>query len=342
MSPSSSGAPSPAGLAVVLCDAAPTTGLGHFVRSLALAAGLAARGMQVEVGLGIDALPWARDEVARAGLRLRAGDHDTVAADAAGRGGVVVVDSYRVSGDWLSDLHRALRGAGRLVVIDDLADRRFTADVVVNQNMGAERLAYPGVTQVLSGPRHALLREAFAASRATGLATAEELPDVPRTVLVLFGGTDAAGMAGIAGAAALAAFPAAHVRVLSPGGPSAHPELASQERATLLAPSPEVHAEMLRADLVVTAGGSTLWELCCLARPAAVVAVADNQRPVYEEMSRGDFVLPAGRTPVDSADVLAERLARLVGPGVLRRVARAASTVTDGAGVERVATVLAR
>lgn len=323
----------------VLCDAAATTGLGHFVRCLALAVELAARGAQVDVALRDDALPWARDEVVRAGLRLRTDDWDAVTADAARHGRDLVVDSYGVTGPWLSGVHQALDGAGRLVVIDDLADRRFTADVVVNQNLGAEGLDYPGAGRVLSGPRHALLRAPFAACRDTGLATAADLPDSPGTVLVLFGGTDAAGMTATAGAAARAAFPAAEVRVIAPRGAAAHPEL---DRVTLLEPSPDVHTEMLRADLVVTAGGTTLWELCCLARPAAVVTVADNQLAVYDEMVRRGFVLPAGRAAGTSPQALADRLGRLVGPGVLRRVAQAASTVTDGAGTQRVADALAR
>lgn len=327
---------------LVACEAAASTGLGHFVRSLALATELARHGAAVTVLLRPDALAGPREEVRRAGLALAVGSWDSLPQQARTSGADVVVDSYLVDGAWLNDLHEGLRNTGRrLVVIDDLADRDFTADLVVNQNLGAERLAYRGAGRVLAGPQHALLRAAFPSGRAAGLATAAGLPDVPRRVLVLFGGTDAAGMSGIAGRAALGAFPGAVVRVVTPAGPPAGTRPGADPRISYLAVSRDIHTEMLAADLVVTAGGTTLWELCCLARPAAVVAVADNQVPTYDEMTGGGFALAAGREPERSADVLAERLAGLVRPpGTLRRIALAAAALTDGTGTAQVARML--
>jgi spore coat polysaccharide biosynthesis predicted glycosyltransferase SpsG len=99
---------------------------------------------------------------------------------------------------------------------------------------------------------------------------------------------------------------------------------------------------MLAADLVLSAGGTTLWELCCLARPTAVIAVAANQVPTYDVMSAGGYILPAGREPVRDAGVLAATLRRLVArPGTLAATARQASRLTDGLGGERVADALA-
>ena len=326
---------------LVLCDAAQATGLGHFVRSMALAAELARRGAGVHVLLRPDALASARADAAAVGT-VHVGDWSDAPVLAARLGADVVVDSYRVGGPELEVLHGACAGAGRrLVVIDDLADRDFPADVVVNQNLGAERLAYPRAARVLAGPRHALLRSVFPAARADGLASAEQLPDRPRRVLVLFGGTDATGTAQTAALAALAAFPHAAVRVVLPALQVTGAELLADPRATVLRPLATVHEEMLAADLVVSAGGTTLWELCCLARAVAVVAVADNQVPTYDEMVAGGHVLPAGRRPETSPAALAARLAELIAPpGTLRRVARSAATVTDGAGGARVADVL--
>ena len=324
-----------------LCEAAPATGLGHFVRSVTLATELAGRGARVEVLLKPDALPRAREAVTTAGLDLGCGTWETAVRPDDGPADLVV-DSYRVSGAWLTETHRALRSrGGRLAVIDDLADRSFDADLVVNQNLGAEGLAYPGAGQVLAGPRYALLRPQFAASRAAGTAGARALPDVPRVVLVLFGGTDPAGMTGVAARAALAAFPAAQVRVVTPAEAGGDDELAADPRVRVLRSHPDIHHEMLAAELVVTAGGTTLWELCCLARPAAVVAVAANQTEVYDRMSEGGFVLPLSRRPEHSVPALARRLTSLLAaPGRLRRVAVAGATVTDGRGAQLVADAL--
>jgi UDP-2,4-diacetamido-2,4,6-trideoxy-beta-L-altropyranose hydrolase len=330
--------PSPLARVTVLCDAAAATGLGHFVRSSALAAQLTAGGTDVHLLLPPDSLPNAVDSARAAGWQVVVGPwHPDEVIALTGPAGIAVVDSYRVDGQWLTGLHRGLTAAGaHLAVVDDQADREFSADLVLNQNVGAERFDYPGAGRVLAGPRYALLRPQFPAFRAAGLTAAERLPDVPARVLVLFGGTDAGGMAGVAAEAAARAFPDAEVRAVLPGGPGT-----PHANVTYLPPVEAIHEEMLAADLVVSAGGTTLWELCCLARPAAVIAVAGNQQPAYDVLRASGAILPAGREPVRDVAELAGRLRSLVAPpGTLREVARRAAEVTDGTGCAVVATIL--
>jgi spore coat polysaccharide biosynthesis predicted glycosyltransferase SpsG len=327
----------------VLCDAASSTGLGHFVRCTSLASVLAARGAAVTFLLPEDSLPQAVDRARAGGWGVRTAPWDVALpgplGEAVTSGSVIVVDSYRVDGAWLTRLRQAVSAAGGvLAVIDDLADRSFEADLVLNQNVGTEHLPYPGAGTVLSGPAYALLRQEFPRSREAALAALEELPDVPRRVLVLFGGTDATGMAPIAAVAAARAFPGAEVRVVAPPSTGA---LEPSTAITRLDHVERIHEEMLGADLVVSAGGTTLWELCCLARPTAVVAVAENQVPTYDAMVALGAVLPAGRAPVRDAAILADRLRQLVDPpGALRAVAAAAAALTDGHGCDRTADAL--
>ena len=323
---------------VLLCDAAATTGLGHFVRCTALATALAGSGAAVRFLLPEDTVPTAVERVHRAGWTAAVSRWDPafVAAEA-GPGAVVVVDTYRVDGAWLDELHDRLAGRGaRLAVVDDLADRDFSADVVLNQNVGAERLRYRRAGRVLAGPGWALLRPEFPRLRERGLAALDRLPEVPGAVLVLFGGTDTSGMALTAARAARRAFPRARVRAVLPSGASR-----DEPGVELLGHVEAIAEEMLAADLVVTAGGSTLWELCCLARPAAVVAVADNQRATYDLLGERGAVLPVGREPVRDVGTLAARLVRATSaPDALRTVARRAAEVTDGRGAQRTAAVL--
>ena len=322
---------------LVLCDAAASTGLGHFVRCTSLATELTARGADVHFLLPEDSAPRAVDRARRAGWSVHVGPWLTDPAQAVpgGTGQVLVVDTYRLGGAGLTALRDRLGSRGGvLAVIDDLADRAFEADLVLNQNVGAERLVYPGVGLVLSGPRYALLRPEFGEHRDAALQAVDRLPDVPRRVLVLFGGTDAAGMAMTGASAAAQAFPQASVRVVAPG--SLDVRTGGDGRITRLDHVERVHEEMLAADLVLSAGGTTLWELCCLARPTAVVAVADNQVPTYDEMSALGAILPAGRSPVRDAAALAARLRELTDhPGALRLVAGRAAALTDGRGCAR-------
>ena len=325
--------------AVVLhCDAAASTGLGHFVRCTALATALDAHGAAPRFLLPEDSVPAAADRVRAAGWPAEVGAWSPASlAEAAGDGAVVVVDSYRVDGAEIDELGDLLgRRGGRLAVVDDAADRAFRADLVLNQNVGAERLRYPGAGQVLAGPRYALLRPEFPRLRERAVTALDHLPDRPATVLVLFGGTDSTGMAATAAHAARQAFPGARVRAVLPAGTPP-----GGSGVEWLGPVEAIAEEMLAADLVVSAGGTTVWELCCLARAAAVVAVAGNQQAGYDELARLRAVLPLGREPVRDVDVLAARLADAVAPpGALRDTARRAAAVTDGDGARRVAAAL--
>lgn len=329
---------------LILCDAAETTGLGHFVRCTSLATVVTARGADVRFLLPGDSAQRAVDHAHAGGWPADLGPWlpEAIATAAGSPPPVVIVDSYRVSGAWLTVLHARLTAMGGvLAVIDDLADRDFEAALVLNQNLGAEKLAYPGVGRVLSGPAYALLRPEFPAHRAESIRLLDLLPEIPRRVFVLFGGTDATGMALTGATAAGLAFPLAQVRAVVPA--SSAPALPEGDaRITLIDHADAIHEEMLAADLVLSAGGTTLWELCCLARPTAVVAVAANQVPTYDEMSAGGYILPAGRAPVRDPEALAATLRGLLSPpGILGAVARQAARLTDGQGCERVADALA-
>jgi len=76
--------------------------------------------------------------------------------------GVVITDSYAVDTDYLNELKRLKI---LLISIDDLADRFFPSDIVLNQNINANVGLYQNRVsencRLLLGPKFALLREEF-------------------------------------------------------------------------------------------------------------------------------------------------------------------------------------
>jgi spore coat polysaccharide biosynthesis predicted glycosyltransferase SpsG len=244
---------------------------------------------------------------------------------------VVVADSYRLDGDDLSNLRERVR---LLVAVDDMADRRLDVDLVLNQNADALDLSMSlGVgTKVLVGSAYALLRPEFARLRALGISSLPDLPELPRRVLVLMGGTDPTGSAPVAAAAAGLAFPEAEIEVVVPSLTQPRRRGAVTEMPRIV----DVAAHMLRADLVVTAAGSTLWELFCLARPVAAVQVADNQARGYDRLLAAGTIIGLGRPPIDvnhAAERLRDGVTRHDG---LRVLGESGSTLVDGRGAERV------
>ena len=333
---------------VLLPEASAATGLGHFVRTCSLGDHAAARGRPVEVVLRPDALPWAHAQVRERGWPVRVCEWSS--RGLLGRGGArahVCVDSYRVDGPWLTQLAGQ---AGALLVVDDLADRRFTADVLLNQNLSARASSYLDVRPVrlILGPRYALLRPGFARVRARLVDERGRVaiaPDVPGRVLVVMGGTDAAGITATVTAGVVQALPAAAVRavVSSPEARTAVESIAlpGPGRLQVVDRNPRVDWLMARADLVVTAGGTTLWELCCLGRAIAAVVVADNQRAGVRALVEQGAALDLGEAGTVSAASVAAALRPLLDdPGLTARLANRAVGLTDGRGCERVLDVL--
>jgi UDP-2,4-diacetamido-2,4,6-trideoxy-beta-L-altropyranose hydrolase len=102
----------------------------------------------------------------------------------------LVVDHYGLDHEW----EQRLRGVvGRLLVIDDLANRRHDCDLLLDQNYfaAATRERYRGLVagpscKLLLGPSYALLRPEYAQLRSV-------LPPrdgVVRRALIFFGGSD--------------------------------------------------------------------------------------------------------------------------------------------------------
>lgn len=138
---------------LLVVDAGRDIGLGHASRCSALANELAARGVRVAVQSAAPAM-------AQKAFAFPVNEYQDQQA------AVVVMDGYRFS--HRDKLARKL-SAGHLVLIDDLADSPFPADLVVNQNLHAHELDYTEyeARQLLLGPEFALLRPEYASLHIT-------------------------------------------------------------------------------------------------------------------------------------------------------------------------------
>jgi len=309
-------------------DAGGEAGLGHFKRCLALARALAARGAQIDVfvsGAVDPALAAVAPDVEPQPLAWW-GAPARVLDALAGRGvDAIVVDSYHAEAALLS----ALRRAGLVVAIDDLADRALVADAVINGAWHAEQLAYrlPPEAVRLLGPRYALLDTAFAA------APAGTTRETVRRVLVTLGGATPATQTAEATAAVHAALPGAALDVVGGLG-GATPAAGAM---TVHGALPSLRPLLAEADLAVTAGGMTLYECLATGTPTVAVCLADNQRPNLEHLGAAGLVVPA-----DFATLTAT-VARVAADRPLRaRMAAAGRRAIDGRGAARAADAIAR
>ena len=234
-------------------------------------------------------------------------------------GYLILVDSYRVRADD-SDRFRARR----IVAIDDI-ERGLAVDVVVDPRPGADARPHPGAARVLAGADYALVD-----ARLRTFPVADIEPTV-RRVLVATGATDSEGIgAGVASALADALVDADIRLVVGAWGRGT-----DDQRIHVLDAPPDLAAEIAAADLVVTAGGVTMLEACCLGRPIVAFSIADNQTPALAGAAVAGAVRAADRV---SAATVATRLAH--DHDARRHLSTSARGLVDGRGAVRVASVI--
>jgi len=328
------------------CDVGASTGVGHLMRSVALAEELSARHVEPVFFADVDTVPWAAEQLTSRAYpvhRAPVGADDHVAQFASGGFYAVVFDSYRLA----PHVYHAVRrtGMATLALVDG-ALRGAEADLLVDQNMGAEHDEFPlpqGATR-LAGLRYALLRDEVLAQRPAEPITRPVA--VPR-VLAVFGGTDAVG-AGPSTVEALAAT--GHPFDLTTVVP--REELRTRAAAVRLSagqslrlvPPTNRFAELVRsADLVVSAAGTSTWELLCLGACAALVCVVDNQATGYRRLTAAGLAAGLGTATElrDGGPGPTRVLSRLLCDPVLRQsLAQAAWRSIDGQGRHRVTDAL--
>ena len=340
----------PARRVLMRADGASFIGLGHVMRSLSLARELRLRGWEV----GFATRAYEEESLAR--IRATGFDADPIEPESseeadlsetlrsAERFGAntIVTDGYAFDTAFLL----GLRAAGLLVAsIDDIAAFHFPSDVLINQNINAPKLSYDTApyTRRLFGPTYAMLRPEFRALRAE--AVSRPMGDPP-DLLITFGGADMSRQTEKALQAIALLRQPVRVTVLV-GDACRHREEieAAAARMTcsteVLVNPPEVERILAAADLVVSAAGTTTWELCCLGRPMLLMAVADNQRGIVGGMGKAGAAVDLGWFQDVTAGAIAAALERLLGEGRRREdIARKAAKLVDGLGAGRVADCL--
>jgi UDP-2,4-diacetamido-2,4,6-trideoxy-beta-L-altropyranose hydrolase len=258
----------------------------------------------------------------------------------------VVVDGYQFGADY----QRQLKAVGlKLLFVDDNGHAgHYCADLVLNQNAHAQESFYQdreAYTQLLLGSRYALLRREFARWHDWK----REIVPVGRRVLVTMGGGDPDNVTSrvIEALARLGAQGLETTVVI--GGSNPHSESLGRLAARYgdsvklqrdVSNMPEL---MMWADVAISAAGTTCWEICALGLPAILIDLAENQRPVAEELNRRG----CGIHLDNENGVSAEEIAAAVGALLLSRdtrlaVSERARTLCDGRGASRVASLLQR
>jgi UDP-2,4-diacetamido-2,4,6-trideoxy-beta-L-altropyranose hydrolase len=258
----------------------------------------------------------------------------------------LVVDHYALDARWETALKPYY---DKLLVIDDLADRPHTCDLLLDQNLveGMETRyegMLPRYCKRLIGPRFSLLRAEFGQWRPSSLSR-RKAPVLER-LLIFMGGSDPENDTGkVVAGCKLAKRRWKHIDVVV--GKS-FPALAELQDSLRDLPEACLHvqtnrmAELMRdADLAVTTGGSVTWEKCALGLPSLVAIQAENQRSIALKMHELGAQRNIGLTKDLDAAAYARQLDAF-SPESLAELTSQASSICDGSGAKRVAEIMGK
>jgi UDP-2,4-diacetamido-2,4,6-trideoxy-beta-L-altropyranose hydrolase len=337
-------------------DSSVAMGTGHLARCRTLARALRNRGARIQFicrrydgniastldDFEVALLPSTPSALSRSVDEQTRDASETQAALSGARPDYLIVDHYQLSAPFEVLMRDS---AEKIMVIDDLADRRHDCDILLDQNYfryGAAR--YRGLVPqnclVLSGPRYSLLRPEFLQARDEAI----DRPQRVRNILIYMGGSDPEDMTG----AALEALTHRGLDdlevevVLGPNHPCPDKIRSLADRSPnvrMYDQQPHLADLLSSVDLAIGAGGATLWERLCMGVPSVVVSIAGNQRGVCEELDRDGYINYAGHSQEVGSATLVQVLERL-SVAQLQRQSLAGRALVDGYGTGRVAEAL--
>ncbi len=337
---------------LVRVDASREVGTGHAMRCLALAqAWLDSRGsVRFLMAEGLPAVETRLRaegvEIVKASVALgSAADANATAELAASlKPAWVVLDGYRFGPEFQERLKE--RGC-RVLAIDDYGHaRRYTADLVLNQNLSGRPELYadrPEHSRLLLGPRYVLLQRNF--RKQAPRADRGRTP--AHRVLVTVGGVDPHNVTPrILEALEKIPLDSLEVRAVVGTGNANASALgaiaeSSKGRIRLERNPPDMAALMAWADMAVAAAGTTAWELAYMGVPALLFSTADNQRPVAAALAAAGAARDLGELRQLQTDTVVAAVKSLLGSAAdLGQMSERARRIVDGQGVSRVVTEL--
>ncbi len=243
---------------------------------------------------------------------------------------LLIIDSYALDEVW----HQRLRKfTEKIMVIDDLAERSFVFDILLNQNLGTQIKDYKGKVpndcELLLGCDYALLRPEFPNLREVALKKRKNTTEV-KNILISLGGSDAQNRT----YDILKEITDNFSIVVVLGRVSPYNEMIkkyakNKENIKVIVDANNISELMFNADLSIGAAGSTSWERCCLGLPALLFVTADNQRAIAENLEQIGAVKIVSNLKLDLQNILDNF-------SIWQVMSERAQTVCDGIGVKRI------
>ena len=251
----------------------------------------------------------------------------------------LIIDHYALDRAWEEKLRLH---TGRIMVIDDLANRNHECDLLLDQNMFEDMsVRYQGrlpekCVQLL-GPQYALLQPEYEKLRVKVKLRHQPL----KHVLIFFGGTDKYNLTGLTLNALLNNnISLDKIDIVLSQQNSNYIQINDlvdhMSNITLHSNLSSLAPLILNADFAVGAGGATNWERLCLGLPSIVISIAENQKPVSNNLHNMGMIQYIGDAETIRPNDIVSSVKNIMGMDDIHNWSKRCLNICSGKGVSLV------
>jgi len=253
----------------------------------------------------------------------------------------LIVDHYSLDFRW----EKLIKSISRnIVVIDDLADRKHTCDMLVDQNWFGEKTEtryislLPAICKYYLGPKYALLGPDY------------EKPEINqnirdgaiKSILVFLGGSDPDNQTSkVLNALSHPSFSHIHVDVVLGINHKFVANINSlaliRKRTKIFQNIPSLAPLMNTADLMISGGGVITWEKMCIGLPSIVISIANNQIEMNKSLMEAGYINYIGHyLDVTEENIILKLQQLLSKKELLKKQSKIGKRLVDGLGINRI------
>jgi len=253
----------------------------------------------------------------------------------------ILVDSYYVTEKYLA----ALKSRITTIYMDDIYAFSYPVDMLINYNIYGEEMGYEkdaafADTKLLLGTEYVPLREEFSAAE-------QQRTAANCGILITTGGSDSFNLAGqlLMEAMKYDALKEKEYHVVSG---SLNPHIGELQALAEKHENIHIHCNvtnmaelMAESEVALSAGGSTLYELCAMGVPVIAFSFAENQERLVQTFVKRGIAQYGGNYRTDGNKMIQNTIAGLEtlleNENLRAEYRKKARTLVDGKGADRIA-----
>lgn len=253
----------------------------------------------------------------------------------------ILVDSYYVTEKYLAALKKRIT----TIYMDDIYAFSYPVDMLINYNIYGEEMGYEkdaafADTKLLLGTEYVPLREEFSAGE-------QQRTAADGGILITTGGSDSFNLAGQLLMEAMK-YDALKEKEYHAVSGSLNPHIGELQALAEKHENIHIHCNvtnmaelMAESEVALSAGGSTLYELCAMGVPVIAFSFAENQERLVQTFVKRGIAQYGGNYRTDGNKMIQNTIAGLEtlleNENLRAEYRKKARTLVDGKGAVRIA-----